>query len=253
MTGWSNEIALVTGAAGSIGGAIATHLAALGAKVAGADKMTAPSAVAASAQTRFDTVDVTCSAQVDDWVNAVTATWGPPTIAVICAGKTWAGRLVDQSDADWRDVIAVNLDGAFFTARSAIRAMCAAGKGGRVVFIGSWAAHAPHPHLGNYSTSKAGLRALCRTLALDHAQDGIMVNEVAPGIVDAGLSRALFQTDPALATRTKAAIPNGRLIHPDSVARDVAFLASPDNLHTTGTVLISDGGLSLASSMNPGR
>ena len=130
--------------------------------------------------------------------------------------------------------------------------MLAAKQPGRIVFIGSWVAHAPHPHIGNYSVSKAGLRMLYQTPALDHAADGILMNEVAPGIVDAGLSRDLFQQDPALATRTRAAIPNGRLIDPAEVARDLAYLASPKNLNTTGTVLVSDGGLSLASVMNPG-
>ena len=148
--------------------------------------------------------------------------------------------------------MAVNLDGAFYTARATIRAMLAAKQPGRIVFIGSWAAHAPHPHIGNYSVSKAALRMLCQTLALDHAADGILVNEVAPGVVDAGLLRDLFQADPALATRTRAAIPTGRLITPLDVARDVAFFVSPDNLHATGTVLVSDGGLSLASTMNAG-
>lgn len=201
---------------------------------------------------RFAQLDVTKSDQIDDWVTAIRSDWGTPTIAVICAGKVVAGRLVDQTDAGWRDLMAVNLDGAFYTVRAVIRAMVAAGQGGRIVLVGSWAAHAPHPHIGNYSVTKAGLRMLGRTLALDHAADGILVNEVAPGIVDAGLSRDLFQADPALAGRTRAAIPTKGLIRPEDVARDVAFLVSPDNRNTTGAVLVTDGGLSLASTMNPG-
>ena len=246
MNGWADQIALVTGAAGSIGGAIADHLAALGARVASSD------ARAASSKHRFAQVNVTKSEEVDAWVASVRADWGPPTIGVICAGKVVAGRLIDQTDSDWRDLMEVNLDGAFYTARAIIRAMVEAGRGGRIVLVGSWAAHAPHPHIGNYSVSKAGLRMLGRTLALDHAADGILVNEVAPGIVDAGLSRALFQADPDLAARTRAAIPTQGLIRSEDVARDVAFLVSPDNLNTTGSVLVSDGGLSLASMMNPG-
>lgn len=200
----------------------------------------------------MDLVDVTSPVAVDRWVASVRAAWGPPSIAVICAGISRAGRLAELSDADWRDVLAINLDGAFYTARAAIRAMLTAGRGGRIVFVGSWAAHAPHPHIGAYSISKAALRSLCQTLALDHAKDGILVNEVAPGIVDAGLSRELFRSDPALATRTLAAIPTRQLIQPEDVARDVTFLASSENHHTTGTILVSDGGLTLASIMNPG-
>ncbi len=247
---WGGEIALVTGAVGSIGAAIADHFHALGARVAGSDQLAEP---LVSDRRRMDRVDVTCSTAVDSWVDKVSTQWGSPTIGVICAGVSKAGALVETSDADWREVMAVNLDGAFFCARAMIRAMRAAGRPGRIVFIGSWAAHAPHPHIGAYSASKAGLRALCQTLALDHAKDGILVNEVAPGIVDAGLSRALFEQDPELLRRTSAAIPSARVLQPQDVARDVAFLASPENRHTTGAVLVSDGGLTLASTMNPGR
>jgi glucose 1-dehydrogenase len=247
---WTDQIAVVSGAAGSIGTAIADHLAALGARVAGSDWNAVP---VTGGRRRMDRVNVTDSTAVDAWIASVSAAWGPPTIGIACAGISRPGRLMELSDSDWRDVLAVNLDGAFYTARAVIREMLAANIEGRIVFVGSWAAHAAHPHIGSYSTSKAGVRALCRTLALDHAQDGILVNEVAPGIVDAGLSRELFQADRALAARTLAAIPTGRLAQSEDVARDVAFLASPDNLHTTGATLVSDGGISLASVMNPGR
>lgn len=247
---WSGEIALVTGAAGSIGQAIADHLHARGARVAGSDST---ATVEATDRRRLDRVDVTSSAAVETWIEDVTTTWGTPTIGIVCAGVARAGHLADLSDADWREVLAVNLDGAFYTARAIVRRMLSARIAGRIVFIGSWAAHAPHPHIGAYSASKAGLRALMQTLALDHAKDGILINEVAPGIVDAGLSRELFRKDPELLGRTLAAIPAARVLQPEDVARDVAFLASPANRHTTGTVLVSDGGLTLASTMNPGR
>lgn len=246
---WDDQIAVVTGAAGSIGAAIADHLAALGARVAGSDAAAKPST---GDRRRMDKVDVTRSSEVDGWIDRITADWGPPTIGIVCAGITRAGRLHELTDADWSEVLAVNLDGAFYTARAVIRTMRRSRIEGRIVFIGSWAAHAPHPHIGAYSISKAALRSLCQTLALDHAKDGILVNEVAPGIVDAGLSRELFRKDAALLERTTTAIPIGRMMTPEDVARDVAFLASPENRHTTGTVLVSDGGISLASTMNPG-
>jgi glucose 1-dehydrogenase len=247
---WSREVALVTGCVGSIGGAIADRLEALGARVAGSDLADEG---AVGERRRYARVDVTDERAVDDWVSRVGTEWSPPTIAVICAGITRSGRLVDTSTADWRAVLDVNLDGAFFVARAAIRSMLAAGKGGRIVFIGSWAAHAPHPHIGSYSVAKAGLQSLMQCLALEHAQDEILVNEVAPGIVDAGLSKVLLDRDPALRARTVAAIPSAGLVTPADVARDVAFLASPANRQTTGAVLVTDGGISLASVMNPGR
>jgi glucose 1-dehydrogenase len=247
---WDSEIAVVTGAAGSIGSAIVDRFVSLGARVAGSDLN---AATAAMDRRRMDPVDVTSSAALERWIATVVEAWGTPTIGVVCAGISKPGRLSELSDAEWRSVLSVNLDGAFFSARAIVRAMLAAKIPGRIVFVGSWAAHAPHPHIGAYSMSKAALRSLCQTLALDHAADGILVNEVAPGIVDAGLSRELFRRDPALAERTRAAIPSNRLIQPEDVARDVMFLASPENRHTTGAVLVSDGGLSHASVMNPGR
>jgi NAD(P)-dependent dehydrogenase (short-subunit alcohol dehydrogenase family) len=245
VSSWAGEIAAVTGARGSIGVAITAHLAGLGAAVAGGDLPGPDDGVAP--------LDVTDPASIDAWLDDTEARLGPPTIGVICAGISRDGRLIDTSDRDWTDVIDVNLTGAFYTARALIRRMVKQRIRGRIVFIGSWAAHAPHPHIGAYSAAKAGLRALAQTLALDHAEDGILVNEVAPGIVDAGLSRALFRRDAALEQRTRAAIPSGLILQPEDVARDVAFLVSPENRHTTGAVLVTDGGLSLASKMNPGR
>ena len=245
MGSWDGQIAVVTGAGGSIGEAIVEHLRALGAVVVGGD-------LGDVASGEIRSLDVTEPSSIEAWLAGVEARFGCPTIGVICAGISRPGRLVDTSDEDWNAVVEVNLTGAFYTARAIIRRMLASNVRGRIVFIGSWAAHSPHPHIGAYSASKAGLRALCQTLALDHASDGILINEVAPGIVDAGLSRALFRRDPALEHRTRASIPTGTVLQPADVARDVAFLVSPDNLHTTGAVIVSDGGLSLASTMNPG-
>lgn len=253
-TEWADQVAVVTGGRGDIGRAVVSALLASGARVASADlpasgrRMPQP-----EAHLREDEVDAADPRAVAAWLDAVAAQWGPPTIAVLAAGASGSGRLVDTSADDWHAVLAACLDSSFVASTEAIRRMIAAGRGGRVVFVGSWAAHAPHPHIGAYSVAKAGLRALCRTLALDHAVDGILVNEVAPGIVDAGLSRRLFAESEALRQRTLGAIPVERMLTPEDVARDVLFLCSPDNTNTTGAVIVSDGGLSLASEMNPGH
>lgn len=244
MVDWSSQVAAVTGSRGAIGAAIVTELGALGAKVSGGDL--------ASGSDDIPPVDVTDAGSVEAWLDGVESRLGPLTIGIVCAGISRPGRLVDTTDRDWNDVIAVNLTGAYYTARAMIKRMLAHNTPGRIVFVGSWAAHAPHPHIGAYSATKAGVRALCQTLALDHAADGILVNEVAPGIVDAGLSRELFRRDPALEQRTRAAIPTARILGANDVARDVVFLVSPENRHTTGATIVSDGGLSLASRMNPG-
>jgi len=244
LTDWASQVAAVTGSRGAIGAAIVAYLGGLGVRVSGGDLALKGKAI--------PVVDVTDADSIEAWLDGVESVLGPLTIGVVCAGISRPGRLIDTTDRDWSDVVAVNLTGAYYTARGMIRRMLARGAGGRIVFVGSWAAQAPHPHIGAYSATKAGLRALCQTLALDHAADGILVNEVAPGIVNAGLSAKLFRRDPALELRTRAAIPNGLVIEPAEVARDVAFLVSPDNRHTTGAIIVSDGGLSLSSRMNPG-
>ena len=244
MTDWASQVAAVTGSRGAIGAAIVAYLGGLGVRVSGGDLALKGDGI--------PVVDVTDADSIEAWLDGVESVLGPLTIGVVCAGISRPGRLIDTTDRDWSDVVAVNLTGAYYTARGMIRRMLARGAGGRIVFMGSWAAQAPHPHIGAYSATKAGLRALCQTLALDHAADGILVNEVAPGIVNAGLSAELFRRDPALELRTRAAIPNGLVIEPAEVARDVAFLVSPDNRQTTGAIIVSDGGLSLSSRMNPG-
>jgi glucose 1-dehydrogenase len=248
---WSGEVALVTGGSGDIGADIVEALLARGARVASAD-LRLPSPLIGRDRRRDDLVDVTDQSAVEIWVASVTESWGPPSIVVVAAGISHASRLVDTTSEEWRSVLSICLDAAFYTARAAISRMLEGNVRGRVVFVGSWAAHAPHPHIGGYSVAKAGLRALAQTLALDHAVDGILVNEVAPGIVEAGLSRALMDRDPALKARTMAAIPTGVALVPADVTRDVLHLCSPANRSTTGAVLVSDGGLSIASTMNPG-
>jgi len=244
LTDWASQVAAVTGSRGAIGAAIVAYLGGLGVRVSGGDLALKGDGI--------PVVDVTDADSIEAWLDGVESVLGPLTIGVVCAGISRPGRLIDTTDRDWSDVVAVNLTGAYYTARGMIRRMLARGAGGRIVFMGSWAAQAPHPHIGAYSATKAGLRALCQTLALDHAADGILVNEVAPGIVNAGLSAELFRRDPALELRTRAAVPNGLVIEPAEVARDVAFLVSPDNRQTTGAIIVSDGGLSLSSRMNPG-
>src|SRR5690606_1294359 len=96
--------------------------------------------------------------------------------------------LSEISPSDWNSQLNVNLSGAFYLAQNAAQRLLTAHRGGRIVFVGSWAAHAPHLNMIPYSVSKAGLRMLCKCMALELAPHQITVNEIAPGYVDAGLS-----------------------------------------------------------------
>ncbi len=118
-------------------------------------------------------------------------------------------------------------------------------KPGRIVFIGSWAAHAPHAHIPAYCVAKAGLRMLCQCMGLEFAPNNILVNEVAPGYVDAGLSGKVFAREPKLRRTAMNSVPIGKLISAVDVALQVAHLCDPSNQHMTGTVTVMDGGLSL--------
>ena len=119
------------------------------------------------------------------------------------------------------------------------------GQPGRIVFVGSWAAHAPHPALPAYCVAKAGLRMLMKCLALELGPHDILVNEVAPGWVDAGLSGRIFNDNPGAREDAVGKVPVRRLIAPAEVAYEVAHLCDPAVRHTTGSVALMDGGLSL--------
>lgn len=246
--------AIISGGLGDIGSAIARELAARGADVALGDLHDSKEAenILASlkklgAGARYDRVDVSAPRQVDEWLAAVTEEWGkPPALIVPNAAVVTVSSITEMPSEAWQRELSVNLNGAFFMARAAARRLIAAGRPGRVVFVGSWAAHAPHPSIVAYSVAKAGLRMLCRCMALEWAPHGILVNEVAPGYVDAGLSGKLFRENPGSREQAKEQVPVGELITSEEVAAQVAHLCDPANRHTTGTFLLMDGGLSLA-------
>jgi NAD(P)-dependent dehydrogenase (short-subunit alcohol dehydrogenase family) len=143
-----------------------------------------------------------------------------------------------MTEANWREVIDVNLTGAFAWAQACSRAMMAHG-GGALVFVSSINGLRGKFGLANYSASKAGLIGLTRTLARELGPRGIRVNAVAPGFIRTDLTAKVEQRylDQAVAETAL-----GRLGEPEDVAEAVAFLVSPAALHITGTVLPVDGG-----------
>ena len=143
--------------------------------------------------------------------------------------------------------------GAFHVAQSGARRLLAHGKPGRIVFIGSWAAHTPHSHVPAYCVAKAGLRMLCLCMALEYAPHGIFVNEVAPGWVDAGVSRENWAEDPALRKRGEAKVPIGEIMTSEEVAFHVAHMCDPRNRNMVGSTLLCDGGLSLVTATSKAR
>jgi NAD(P)-dependent dehydrogenase (short-subunit alcohol dehydrogenase family) len=149
--------------------------------------------------------------------------------------------------SQWSRELRVNLDGAFYLAQAATARLLHHKRHGRVVFIGSWAAHTVHLHIPAYCVAKAGMRMLCKCMALELAPHGITVNEIAPGFVNGGLSRRVWEEHPAMRAAARKKVPVGELIAPEEVAEQVVHLCHPDNHHITGSVLLMDGGLSLVS------
>lgn len=249
-----DSVAIVSGACGDIGRAIVLELARRGAAVALSDVVAAQDADgllrevrALGRVARYDRVDVSDAGAVDRWVGDVRKETGEVAWAVASAATVTIAGAMQVSSGEWRRELDVNLNGAFYVARAAAAAMLASERAGRIVFVGSWAAHAPHVNLPAYSVSKAGVRMLCKCMALELADRGILVNEIAPGYVDAGLSAEVFRKNSGARERASALVPIGRMMTADDVAKQVAYLCFDSSPHTTGSTMLMDGGLSLGS------
>jgi NAD(P)-dependent dehydrogenase (short-subunit alcohol dehydrogenase family) len=248
----AGQAALVSGGLGDIGRAIVLELARRGADVGLGDVRKPQEAAALLKQVqslkrraRYDCVDVSDAQAVREWVDAVERDLGTPTLIVPNAAIVKMTRFNELTPEYWRKEMSVNLDGAFYMARFATAKLVAQNKPGRVVFVGSWAAHAVHLHIPAYCVGKAGLRMLCQCMAAELADRDILVNEVAPGYVDAGLTAQLMREVPGARERATKAVPIGRMISADEVALQVAHLCDPANRHMTGSTLVMDGGLTL--------
>lgn len=248
------QTAIISGGMGDIGRAIARELARLGANIALGDLRDLGDIgaflrelEAREVKARYDNVDVSDALAVQAWVAGVEASIGAPSLIVPNAAIVTPKNFRTVTPADWSRELRVNLDGAFFLAQAATLRLLDLHKPGRVVFVGSWAGHAPHTHIPAYCASKSGLRMLMKCMALDLAPHGILVNEVAPGYVDAGLSGRFYEQDPKLRKRALATVPTGHLIQPEDVAAEVARYCDARLKHVTGQVQVMDGGLSLIS------
>jgi len=249
----SDQVAIISGGLGDIGRATAMELARWGAHVAIGDVLPHEDASAALDQieqlgvrSRYDRVDVSDAEEVSNWVSAVERRLGVASLIIPNAATVTAAGIRDISPQQWTRELHINLDGAFHLAQIGALRLLDRKSPGRIVFVGSWAAHTPHVHIPAYCVGKAGLRMLCKCMALDLAPHGILVNEVAPRYVDAGLSARLWKQQPALRQRSIDHVPTHQLITADEVARQIAHLCDPENRHMTGTVILMDGGLSLA-------
>lgn len=245
------QTAIISGALGDIGRAIALELAGRGADIALGDIAPEENATGVlqslrslGHKARYDCVDVSNAKAVGDWVANVEAELGTPSLIIPNAAIVTLKNTIEVSPEEWARELSINLNGAFYLAQAAGLRLLQQQREGRIVFTGSWAAERPHPHIPAYSSSKAGLRMLMQCMALDFAPN-ILVNEIAPGYVNAGLSGKIFAEQPNLAEEARLKVPIQKLIEPEEVAAQVAHLCDPQNRHMTGSVLTMNGGLSL--------
>lgn len=246
------RVAAISGGLGDIGQACAIALAKQGADIAVGDVKIDDRAETLRANVErlgrkfhVTVVDVTKGESVGQWFDAIERQFGTATIAIANAAIVEICTFDEMTTDVWQRHLDVNLTGVMHVAHTAAARMTAAGKTGEIVLVGSWAAEAPHKHIPAYCVAKAGVRMLCRQLALHYASHGIRVNEVAPGLVEAGVSRQLFEKDPALRERMTSKVPLRQLMTANDVAWHVAQACDRNNRNMTGATITCDGGISL--------
>ena len=237
--------AVITGGLGDIGLATARALKRNGASVALGDLQSRATAVKRAPGFHYTRVDTTRRRAVQSWIRKVAADLGSPDLVVANAGIVELVGALDSSEEAWRRTLEINLTGAFIFVQAACRHLIRKKLPGRVVLVGSWAAHAPHPKMSAYSVAKAGLRMFGQCLALEVAPHQIVVNEIAPGFVDAGLTGQIYDAHPGQREKSRKLVPNGELIEASEVGDHIALLCDPANRHMIGSVHLMDGGLSL--------
>ncbi len=238
------KTALVTGASGGLGAAIARVLHAQGARVALSGTRTdALDALAAELGEGAHAcpADLRDPAAADALVAAAEAACGPVDILVNNAGLTRDTLALRMKDADWQTVLDVDLSAPFRLARAALRGMVRR-RGGRIIGIGSIVGHTGNPGQANYAAAKAGLAGMTKALAQEVGSRGITVNLVAPGFIETPMTDALSAEQRAKLT---GAIPLGRMGRPADVAAAVLYLASEEAAWVTGATLHVNGGMAM--------
>jgi 3-oxoacyl-[acyl-carrier protein] reductase len=246
MIDLSGKSALVTGGARGIGKAICLSLARQGADVAFVDVGRAEVAEATVAEIQalgrkaiYIPADVTDPEACVKAVAATVEAFGKVDILVNNAGITRDDLIMRMPIDDWKKVLEVNLFGAFYMIKAAVRPMLKA-HAGRIVNMSSVSGQAGQMGQANYSSSKAGLIGLTKATAREVASRGITCNAVAPGFIVTELTKDLPE---ALTDQIKTATPLGHFGTVEDVANAVVFLASDEAGYITGQVLAVDGGL----------
>lgn len=244
----SGKTAIVTGSAGDLGNAMATHLAKQGAHVIMWDikplneaHQQIASVQQYDGEVHYQQIDVRDRDAIDEAIGEI------DTLDIVCsnAGMVDAQPFLDVTLDNWKNHLDVNLTGCFNVCQSAARKMVADKTEGRIILTSSWVGSIPWPEITPYTVSKAGVNMLTKQMARELSPYGIRVNAVAPGIVKAGLAGKQLREEPQYAARVAKVIPLGDPGTPNEIAEAVVYLASPQTAYMTGSILTLDGGCSL--------
>jgi NAD(P)-dependent dehydrogenase (short-subunit alcohol dehydrogenase family) len=248
----SGKTILITGGLGAIGKVVVAHLLAHAAQIAVNDFVPEENAQRQIIEAgwpldrcHYVRADVTKPDQAQSLITRTLDRFGRLDVALCHAGIVVSGHVLDYTEKQWDEVMAVNLKGAFLVAQAAAQTMVRQETKGKIVFTSSWVQDVPWPEITLYTVSKSGMNMLMRGMARELAAKGIRVNAVAPGIVAVGMAKRQWDTEPDYRRRAERAIPLGFMQPPESVAGAFVFLCSEASDYMTGATLLVDGGCSL--------
>ncbi len=237
--------ALITGAAQGIGKAVAIGMAMEGANVGIADvniekaEITAEEIRKLGVKSIAIKLNVSSQDEVISAFEAFTKEFGRLDILVNNAGITRDGLLIRMKEEDWDAVLNINLKGTFLCSKEAVKIMSKQ-RSGKIINISSVVAFTGNPGQANYSSSKAAVIGLTKTIAREYASRGIRVNAVAPGFIQTAMTDALPEK---VKDEMKSSIPLGQFGVPDDITNAVIFLSSKESDYITGQVLHINGGM----------
>lgn len=248
MSRLRNKVAVVTGAGGAIGSAIAGVFAVEGAAVLCLDliaeraQSTAESIRASGGRAAWRGCDCSDAEAVKSALQYAVESFGHiSTIVTTAANDDPAATVVELEESDWNKTFQVNLTSVFLISKFAIPRLAASG-GGSIIIVASQLGRVAVPRRPAYVTSKGALIQLARALALDHAKDGIRVNTLSPGAIETVRITSRFGDLDAARRALIPLHPIGRLGRPSDIANGALFLASDESSFMTGSDLVMDGG-----------
>jgi meso-butanediol dehydrogenase / (S,S)-butanediol dehydrogenase / diacetyl reductase len=242
----NNKVAMITGASSGIGKAIAELFARAGARVvvtdvdvAGGESVMAD-ILRQGNESTFMKLDVSDASQVKQVVSAASTKYGRIDILCNAAAILFIGTALDTSEAQWNRVLSINLTGTFLCCREVLPHMVRQGGGSIINISSSTGAHDAKGNTVAYVTSKGGVTLLTKALAVDHAEQKVRVNAIAPGPTDTPMLRSVLS--PVQLTAFAASFPMKRLGIPEELANVALFLASDASSFVTGAIIAADGG-----------